>query len=296
MVREMECWKTSTELRKHVFESLKKIGTKPSHHKGQNFLINADIINYQVNKAEIASSDVILEIGGGLGNLTRCLAKEAKFVYVIESDRRFAKFLTDEFSNTSKVEIIQGDAVKVEFPSFTKCVSNLPYQISSPITFKLLDNEFEFSILMYQKEFAQRFFASVGSKDYSRLTVMMNLKAECKYLKTVKPTSFYPAPKVDSSLVALKKREKIAVDKNTGFDDFITIIFSHKKKILRSTINNLLKLKGHLELKTQVIDGLPYLERRIFTLSLEELVDLYKIIRAKIGEDLWSDIISLNTR
>ena len=292
----MGCWKNSSELRKHIFESLERIGTKPNYHKGQNFLINADIINYQVSQAEITSSDTILEIGGGVGNLTRCLAERAKSVYVIESDNKFAKFLKDDISSSSNVEVIQGDAVKVEFPTFNKCVSNLPYQISSPITFKLLDYEFDSAILMYQKEFAQRFFAQVGSKDYSRLTVMINLKAECKYLKTVKPSSFYPSPKIDSSLVSVKKKEKTVIDKNSDFDDFITLIFSHKKKILRSTITNLLKSKGHSEHKTELFRDLPYLERRIFTLSLEELVDLYKIIREKIGEDLWLDIISLNMK
>ena len=296
MVRIMECWKTSSELRKYVFDSLKVMESKPYYHKGQNFLINANIMNFQVNQADISPSDTILEIGGGVGNLTRCLANRAKFVYVIESDSKFAGFLSDKFSSSSNVEIIRGDAVKVEFPTFTKCVSNLPYQISSPITFKLLGKKFDFAVLMFQKEFAQRFFAKVGSKDYSRLTVMMNLKSECQYLKTVKPSSFYPAPKIDSALVSMKRKENTIININSDFDDFITLIFSHKKKILRSIISNLLKRKGHIELRNKVVSSLPYLERRIFTLSLEELVDLYKFIRAKIGEDLWSDIFSLNTR
>jgi 16S rRNA (adenine1518-N6/adenine1519-N6)-dimethyltransferase len=296
MVRVMECWKTSSELRKYVFDSLKEMESKPYYHKGQNFLINASIINFQVEQAEITPSDTILEIGGGVGNLTRCLVNRAKFVYVIESDSKFAGFLSDKFSSSSKVEVIRGDAVKTEFPTFTKCVSNLPYQISSPITFKLLGERFDFAVLMFQKEFAQRFFAKVGSKDYSRLTVMMNLKSECQYLKTVKPSSFYPAPKIDSAIVSMKRKEKTIAYMNSDFDDFITLIFSHKKKILRSTITNLLKRKGHIELRNKLVNSLPYLERRIFTLSLEELVDLYKFIRAKIGEDLWSDIFSLNMR
>jgi 16S rRNA (adenine1518-N6/adenine1519-N6)-dimethyltransferase len=296
MVRVMECWKNTSELRKYVFDSLKEMDSKPNYHKGQNFLINANIINFQIDQAEITSSDTILEIGGGVGNLTKCLVDKAKFVYVIESDTKFAKFLSNKFSSFSNIEVIQGDAVKVEFPSFTKCVSNLPYQISSPITFKLLEHRFDFSVLMYQKEFAQRFFAKVGSKDYSRLTVMINLKSECQYLRTVKPSSFYPSPKIDSSIIKVKRREKTIIDLNSDFDNFITLIFSHKKKILRSTFTNLLKQKGHIGLREKLTDEIPYLERRIFTLSLEELVDLYYIIKAKIGEDLWSDIISLSTK
>ncbi len=296
MVRVMECWKTSSELRKYVFDSLDEMESKPYYRKGQNFLINASIIKFQVDQANITPLDTVLEIGGGVGNLTKCLVNRAKFVYVIESDSKFAGFLSDKFSSSSNVEVIRGDAVKVEFPTFTKCVSNLPYQISSPITFKLLGKKFDFAVLMFQKEFAQRFFAKVGSKDYSRLTVMMNLKSECQYLKTVKPSSFYPSPKIESAIVSMKRKEKTITDLKSDFDDFITLIFSHKKKILRSTIANLLKRKGHIELRNKVVNSLPYLERRIFTLSLEELVDLYKFIRAKIGEDLWSDIFSLNTR
>ncbi|NPD87122.1 MAG: ribosomal RNA small subunit methyltransferase A [Asgard group archaeon] len=292
----MECWKTSSELRKYVFDSLKEMESKPYYHKGQNFLISASIINFQVDHANIKPSDTILEIGGGVGNLTRCLVNRAKFVYVIESDIKFAGFLSDKFSTSSNVEVIQGDAVKVEFPTFTKCVSNLPYQISSPITFKLLEKKFDFAILMFQREFAQRFFAKVGTKDYSRLTVMINLKSECQYLKTVKPSSFYPAPKIDSAIVSMKRKEKITVNMNSDFDNFITLIFSHKKKILRSIITNLLKRKGYGELRNKIVNNLPYLERRIFTLSLVELIDLYKFIRTKIGEDLWSDIFSLNMK
>jgi 16S rRNA (adenine1518-N6/adenine1519-N6)-dimethyltransferase len=292
----MTCWETSSELRRYILDSLKKIGTKPSYSKGQNFIINADIINYQVNHGDISPADIVLEIGGGVGNLSKCLVQKAKFVYIVESDRKLAHFLSNKFSTSSNVEIIQGDAVKVEFPAFTKCISNLPYQISSPITFKLLEHEFDLAVLMYQKEFAQRFFSQVGSKDYSRLTVMINLKSECQYLKTVKSSAFYPSPKIDSALVSMKKKERKLFYKNTEFDKLITLLFSHKKKILRSILTNLLKRKGFMEQRDSIITGIPYLERRIFTLSLEELVELYQNIRAKIGEDLWSDIISLNTK
>lgn len=295
MVRVMECWKTSSELRKYVFDSLKEMGTKPNYHKGQNFLIDANIIEFQIKKSNIVSSDIILEIGGGLGNLTKCLANKAKRVYVIESDNRFVRFLSNKFNSSSNVEIIQGDAVKIDFPSFTKCVSNLPYQISSPITFKLLENKFELAVLMYQKEFAQRFFAQVGSKDYSRLTVMINLKSECEYLRTVKPASFHPSPKIDSAIILMKRRDGGIARKDTDFGTFVTLLFSHKKKILRSIITNLLKNKGNSEFRNTIMEGIPYLERRIFTLSLEELTNLHKIIRDKMGEDLWSDIIFPNT-
>ena len=294
----MDCWNSSSELKHYVFDSLKKLGKRPSHRKGQNFLVDASIIHYQIGKAQISPSDIVLEIGSGLGNLTLCLAKSAKKVYAIESDRALAKFLEDSTESYSNIEIIIGDAVKTDFPEFNKCVSNLPYQISSPITFKLLEYSFELAILMFQKEFAQRLFAEPGSTDYSRVTVMSNLKASCSYLKTVKPSSYFPQPQIHSSLVSIQKKKETLVANHDDFRLLVTLLFSNKKKIVRSVLSNLLKRKAKLNIypKTDILDTLPYAERRIFTLSLEELVEVYEETKKKIGEDMWSDIISPNMR
>jgi len=294
----MVCWNSSSELKHYVFESLKKLGKKPSYRKGQNFLVDASIIHFQIDKAQISPSDIVLEIGSGLGNLTLCLAKLAKKVYAIESDKTLAKFLEDTTESYSNIEIIVGDAVKIDLPTFNKCVSNLPYQISSPITFKLLEHSFDLAILMFQKEFAQRLFAEPGTKDYSRVTVMANLKASCDYLKTVKPSSYFPQPKIHSSIVSIQKKKETLIRNHDDFRLLITLLFSNKKKIVRSVFSNLLKRKAKLNMypKIDIIDSLPYAERRIFTLSLEELVQLYNVTKTKIGEDMWSDIISLNMR
>ena len=150
----MDCWTSSFELRKHVFDSLKELNITPSSQRGQNFLIDSKIINFQVNQADIQSKDVILEIGGGIGNLSKCLASRAKKLIIIEQDKRMVNFLTGFLQDFANVEIIQGDAVKVDLPRFNKCISNLPYQISSPITFKLLEHTFDLAVLMYQREFA----------------------------------------------------------------------------------------------------------------------------------------------
>ncbi|MBY9001113.1 MAG: ribosomal RNA small subunit methyltransferase A [Candidatus Heimdallarchaeota archaeon] len=293
----MDCWKSSSELKSYIITSLNQLGIKPSQQKGQNFLINSDIIKFQVAQANISTNDVILEIGGGLGNLTRCMVNNVKKMYVIEADRRLAQFLQDTYSSTSNIEIILGDAVKVDFPLFTKCISNLPYQISSPITFKLLNHSFELAILMYQKEFAQRFFAEPGSHDYSRLSVMMNLRARCKYLKTIKASSFLPPPKIQSSIVSVQKKTETLIEDEIGFSKFVTLLFSHKKKIVRSVLSNVLRRKAKqftipINLK---IEPDRFTERRIFTLSLDELIDLYNNLKTKIGENLWLDIISQNT-
>jgi 16S rRNA (adenine1518-N6/adenine1519-N6)-dimethyltransferase len=294
----MECWDSSSELRKYVLTNLKQLGVKPSQHKGQNFLVNAHILHYQIEQAEVDSSDIILEIGGGVGNLTKCLANKAKKVYVIELDKRFGNFLKEKFEDFSNIEIIVSDAVKTDFPAFTKCVSNLPYQISSPITFKLLRHSFKKAILMYQKDFAQRIFAQPGSKDYSRLSVMMTLRARSQYLKTVKPSSFYPPPQVQSAIVSLEARKITEVEDIEDFSLLITLLFSHKKKIVRSILNNLLKRreKSKIILPNGILDSLQFTDRRVFTLSLKELVELYQSVKQRIGEDMWLSIISPNMK
>lgn len=294
----MDCWKSSSELKSYIINSLNQLNIKPFQQKGQNFLVNSSIINFQIAQANISSKDVILEIGGGLGSLTRCIVNKVKKVYVIEADRILAKFLDDIYGSSSNFEVITGDAVKVDFPTFTKCISNLPYQISSPITFKLLRHEFDLAILMYQKEFAQRFFAEPGSGDYSRLSVLINLKAKCKYLKTIKSSSFLPPPKIQSSLVAIQKKNEKLVEDEIGFSQFVTLLFSHKKKIVRSVLSSTVKRKVKQSKITRniVLEPEKYNERRIFTLSLEELIYLYNDLKMKVGEDLWSDIISQNTK
>lgn len=294
----MDCWKSSSELKSYVISSLNKLGIRPSRYMGQNFLINPHIINFQIEKADIGPKDIVLEIGGGLGNLTKCIVEKAKKTYVIEMDKKISKFLEERYSSFANFEVITGDAVRIDFPNFTKCVSNLPYQISSPITFKILNYDFDLAILMYQKEFAQRFFAKPNEKDYSRLSVMINLKAECEYLKTVKASSFLPAPKVQSSIISMKRKTSFAISEDAQFGEFVTLLFSHKKKIVRSVLLNTLKRrkKESERISDVKIEPVLYGERRIFTLSLEELIKLYSELKEKVGESTWSDIISQNMK
>lgn len=294
----MDCWNSSTELRNYIFKSLKHLQIKPSYQRGQNFLIDANIIHFQIKQADIQPKDIILEIGGGLGNLTKCLAQKSKKVYVIENDRKIFNFLNDTFGVHSNIEIIYGDAVRIDFPSFTKCISNIPFQISSPITFKLLDYSFDLGIIMYQKEFAQRLFAKPGTKDYSRIAVMIQARAICKYLKTVKPTSFYPQPKIHSSIVSIQKLKKELVKDLNNFSKFNTLLFTNKKKTVRNILVNLLKrmAKQSILFPSVTLESVPHLERRVFTLTIDELDEIFKILKKRIGEDVWSDIISQNTK
>src|SRR5438046_4253637 len=135
---------------------------------GQHFLIDARVAAGQVAHAQILPWDVFLELGPGLGVLTRLLAERAKRVVAIEADRRFAEYLRRTLPD---VEVIPGDALKVDWPPFDVMASNLPYQISSPLTFRLLDHAFDRAIFMYQWEFARRMRATPGTADDSQPTV-----------------------------------------------------------------------------------------------------------------------------
>lgn len=178
------------------------VDNRPRHRLGQNFMIDGNTLDFIVAEADVKDK-VVLEIGPGLGFLTERLAKKAKKVVAIEMDKGFAK----ELSKLS-VEVLLGDACKVDLPDFDVCVANLPYQISSPFTFRLLEQRFEKAILTYQLEFAKRLTARPGTNEWSRLGATASFLAEARLLRKVPRSCFWPQPKVDSAVVSLAPREK----------------------------------------------------------------------------------------
>ena len=171
---------------------------KPKKKLGQCFLIDKNFVNKAVESANLTKDDIVLEIGLGKGILTEELAKNAKKVYVIEIDKSlepYANRLKEMYDN---IEIIWDDALKVDLDKldFNKVVANLPYQISSPITFKLIKRGFDLAVLMYQYEFAKRMVAKEGTKDYGRLSVSVQSRADVDFISKIPPTAFYPKPKV----------------------------------------------------------------------------------------------------
>jgi 16S rRNA (adenine1518-N6/adenine1519-N6)-dimethyltransferase len=190
--------------------------------------------------ADLEPEDVVLEIGAGVGNLTERLAKKAKKVIAIELDPVLVRVLHDRFEKVANIEIIAGDALKVNFPEFDKVISNLPYSISSEITFKLLRHKFKLGILMYQYEFAARMVSLPNCKDYSRLTVDICYFANASILMKVPKSAFQPAPEVDSAVVKLIPRPApFEVKDQTFFMDFVAAIFSQRRKKLRNAIMNM---------------------------------------------------------
>jgi len=169
---------------------------------GQHFLVDSRIAQKEVAYADISHNDIVLEIGPGKGILTRLIAERAEKVIAIEIDRKLAEYLKTVLP--ANVEIINADVMKLNLSEyqFNKVVSNLPFEISSPVTFKLLEEtSFSKAILIYQKEFARRLVAKPNSKDYSRISVVINYKAKVRILDMVPGDSFRPVPKVDGAIV-----------------------------------------------------------------------------------------------
>lgn len=266
-------------MRDRLFSLISKYNLRPNRDLGQNFLIVPDIVERNVERAEIDKKDVVLEIGPGLGVLTDELSKRAGKVYAIEKDSRIVEILRREYS-WPNVEIIHGDALRVEWPRFNKMVSNLPYQISSPVTFKLLNFEFERAVLIYQLEFAQRIVAKPGDRNYSRLSLMVQAKARAELVEKIGKGAFWPKPKVDSAVVVLElkpKEERIDLDEN-----LTRALFQHRRKkaygALRDSRHMLGLDKEALRSKKSILEGIPYAEKRVYELSPQEVLEIQEYL------------------
>ncbi len=223
--------------------------------RGQHFLVDDRVAERQVGYAQLSRDDVVLEIGAGKGALTRHLARAAGRVIAIEIDVDLAAGL----EHMDNVEVLRCDALAVDFDAlqFTKVVANLPYQISSPVTFKLLEQDFELGVLMYQKEFAERLVAVPGSDSYARLSVMAQYAADWELLETVSPGAFYPRPRVRSAIVRMTPREPLfSVVDEAIFADVVRALFSHRRKKIRNGL-----LAAGLVSRDQ-LGEVPYVHRR----------------------------------
>merc|ERR1712066_956178 len=204
---------------------------------GQHILKNPLVVDAIVNKSALRSGDTVLEIRPGTGNLTvKCLEK-AKKVIACEVDTRMVAELQKRVQGTpfqSKLEMLVGDAIKSDLPFFDVCVANVPYQISSPLVFKLLLHRpfFRCAVLMFQREFAQRLVAQPGDKLYCRLSINTQLLARVDHLMKVGKNNFRPPPKVESSVVRIEPRNPPPPINFKEWDGLTRIAFVRKNKTL----------------------------------------------------------------
>ncbi len=240
-------------------------GIVPKKSKGQNFLTDDRVAQRHVGYAEIEKGDRVLEVGPGLGILTSKLIELSDDVTCIELDEILAEHIRTTYGD--RLRLIEGDAVKVDFPPFDRFVSNLPYSVSTPIIFKLLNYDFKKAVVMVQKEFADRMTAPVGSTEYSRLTVNLFYKADCRILENVPASRFKPKPKVDSALVEIVPRKAPfeVLDERTFFK-VTEVAFNHRRKKIGTALKNANLISKDWEI--------PYLDDRIETLSPAQIGEL----------------------
>ena len=218
---------------------------KPKKNLGQNFLIDRNVLEQIVDTVEIANKEV-LEIGPGSGNLTTfILKKNPKKVYTIEKDDELALLLKDKFSD--EITIINDDVLKISEDKISKkkltVFGNLPYNISTEILSKWIvniDKDFWFEnlVLMFQKEVADRIVAVSNTSKYGRLSILSNWKLNIKKIIDIKPESFSPRPKIDSTLLLFTPRENFFELKDAKNLEMITrVFFSQRRKMLKKPFN-----------------------------------------------------------
>ncbi|TEU26446.1 MAG: 16S rRNA (adenine(1518)-N(6)/adenine(1519)-N(6))-dimethyltransferase RsmA [Gammaproteobacteria bacterium] len=210
---------------------------------GQNFLVDTKVVDRIIATIAPKSDDNLLEIGPGQGAMTLPLLEKLNQLHVIEIDRDLIGLL--ESLGRDDLIIHQGDAMKFDLstlPIPIRVVGNLPYNISSPILFHLLENRalVEDMTFMLQKEVVERMVATHGNKIYGRLSVMMQAFFEVELIFIVPPESFEPAPKVDSAIVYLKPLTRPLVDNVTVFEKVVKVAFSQRRKTLRNCLKSLL--------------------------------------------------------
>ena len=221
---------------------------KPKKSLGQNFLLDKNIIYKIIHTAKIRSSDVVLEIGPGTGNLTKFIvAQKPKKIYLIEKDENLANDLEKQYLDN--ISIIKKDILKIPYDFYSGkkflILGNLPYNISTKILSELCLNKnliVSKMILMFQKEVAERILANVHSKDYSRITILSKWRFEIKKITDVKPNSFFPKPKVHSTVLEfLPKKKFYQIKDPKNLEKITKVFFGQRRKMIKKPVNILFK-------------------------------------------------------
>lgn len=268
----------SPQVTQHILNRFKLRADKKL---GQNFLIDEQVVRQIVAAAELSEADTVLEVGPGIGTLTQGLAESKAQVVAVELDTRLLPVLATTLEGYDNVRVVHGDILKVNImeevgvPNFKVC-ANLPYYITTPIIFALLEKRLpmERLVAMVQKEVAERMAAQPGGKDYGALSVAIQYYTEPEIAFIVPPTSFIPAPAVDSAVIVCKRREKppVEVCDEALFFRVVKAAFSLRRKMLSNSLKNM-GIKSEQVAKWLELAGVDG-KRRAETLSLEDFAKL----------------------
>jgi len=228
---------------------LRQLQTLPKKHFGQHFLVDEQALSDILEAGALAQNDTVVEIGPGLGVLTRALAQRVNRVIAIEADPDLATYLREKLPKN--VDLIAGDALRVDWEVTIegdyKIVANIPYSITSPLLRKifLLEKKPTKVVLLVQKELAERITALPGKSERGLLTVLTEASATARVIRTVKPGSFHPAPKVDSAILELTPSVHHRMD--DIFWPAVEAGFRHKRQTLANSLKDLMIAKADSE-------------------------------------------------
>ena len=266
----------NTDLLRRTKRLLRLYGFFPKKRFGQNFSVSSEILERLVSHASLTKDDVVLEVGAGFGFLTEMISDKCKKVIAVEVDAQLVNFLRKHLHPLQNVDLIEGDILKVSLPEFNKVVAAPPYSISSPLLFRLLERKFDSAFMLFQKEFAERLAASVGTKDYGRLTVTIYYRADVELLDYVPKSMFYPPPDVDSMMVRLKPRAPpFHVDDEAAFFELVRTLFTQRNKKVRNALIPFLRQRELARKEAlELADSLVYSTKRVRELAPEDFAIL----------------------
>jgi len=274
-----------------LMQELRSRGVSPKRTLGQHFLIDKGVAQKIVRLADLGPEDCVAEIGPGMGVLTFLMLPLVKQVVAVELDQAIADYLREKGEGMASLSVICGDALHYDFQGLAqeagrklKVVANLPYNISTPVIFRLLENREAVATitLMLQHEVAQRITAPPGGKDYGSLSIFTQLYTSPKIMMRVPPQAFYPRPKVESALIKFEilERPRVTINDHGFFQEVVRASFAQRRKTILNCLKNSPLVLGTKEeilevLKAVGIDP----RRRAETLDLTEFQHLAEALK-----------------
>ncbi len=264
----------------NVQRTLRELGIKPV--KGQNFLTSDTIVRALVEAGEVEDKTV-LEIGAGTGSITEKLAEQAEKVYALEPDTTLHRHLQEKFEDTN-VEVLHEDFMDYEIPGdVDRCVSNLPFQISSEVIERLGTRQIQSSLIL-QQELGEKMVAEPGDSNYGSLTVMANYYFIPVKLQDVSSDHYYPRPEVDTCIVKLyPNKERHGVEDEEFFFKVSRALFTHKRKKVR---NAFVDARHILDIgkdrAKEMRDELPYSEERVINLEIIQIKEIADFLEDRV--------------
>jgi 16S rRNA (adenine1518-N6/adenine1519-N6)-dimethyltransferase len=273
-----------------IRSEIREYGLFPKKRLGQHFLVDPNILSKVVRTAQVAKEDVVLEIGPGLGEMTLALAREVKKIIAVEVDPKLAAILREKATGHPTVEVVESDILKLDFKRLfkkegrpVKVVANLPYQISTPLLFRFIESKEAFSAftLMLQKEVAERMVAPTGRKEYGPLSIFVQMFLDVSIRFFIKPSAFFPPPKVESAVVQMAWKEKPMIEKEDEewFKRVVKACFGYRRKTLINALRHSeLSLPESIGSRMEKI-GIDS-RRRPETLTIREFASLAKTLKS----------------